>query len=87
MADLDAANAEIPDVIQAAGTREIPLSVIVNSVEHPISLVGVTDGFQQIRNLIIVRGRYFDQDDMTSESKVCQSPHFPVSRLAPILFA
>lgn len=71
MADLEAVKSEVPDVVQVAGTRDIPLSVVVNGSEHPIQLVGVTDGFQQIRNLVIVRGRYFDQDDMTSESKVC----------------
>jgi putative ABC transport system permease protein len=33
--------------------------------------VGVTEGFQQIRNLLILRGRFVDADDMSSRSRVC----------------
>src|ERR1700674_2486800 len=69
--DLAAVKAGIPQAKVAAGTRNIPLSMVVNGVEHAVSLVGVTEGFQQIRNLAILRGRYFDQDDMNSQSKVC----------------
>ena len=71
MADLQAIKASIPGVVQVAGTREIQMTVVIGGVEHPINLVGVTAGFQQIRNLQILRGRYFDDDDMTAQSKVC----------------
>ena len=71
LADRQAVQQGIPQVVETAGTREIPLVVVVGSIEHPISLVGVTDGFQQIRNLVVDRGRYFDEDDMASRSKVC----------------
>jgi len=47
------------------------MSVTVDGQEYPINLVGVTEGFQEIRKLVIVRGRYFDQDDMLTHSKVC----------------
>jgi len=70
LADMDAVKSA-PHVIEAAGTREIPLSMTVNGVTHPISLVGVTDGFQTIRNLLVLRGRYFDHDDLESRGKVC----------------
>jgi putative ABC transport system permease protein len=33
--------------------------------------VGVTDGYQAIRRLLILRGRYFDPGDMEMRSKVC----------------
>jgi putative ABC transport system permease protein len=71
MADLAAVRAGVPEVVQVAGTHDINTTVVVHGIEHPVNLVGVTDGFQQIRNLIISRGRYFDQQDMNSESKVC----------------
>jgi putative ABC transport system permease protein len=45
--------------------------VVVNGEEHPVSLVGVTEGFQQIRNLVVLRGSYFDPDDFNSRKKVC----------------
>jgi putative ABC transport system permease protein len=70
-ADMAAVKASIPEVVQVAGTHDINATVVAGGLEHPVSLVGVTEGFQQIRNLVIVRGRYFDQDDMNAESKVC----------------
>ena len=68
--DLEAARA-IPSVVEAAGTREYPMSMVVSAVERPVNLVGVTEGYQAIRRLLIVRGRYFDDADMLMRSKVC----------------
>src|ERR1700741_5273623 len=68
--DLQAAKA-IPNVLNVAGTRELEMSVVVNGVERPVHLVGVTEGFQAIRRLLILRGRYFDAADMEMRSKVC----------------
>ncbi len=61
----------IPQVVAVAGTREMRQAVIVAGVERPISFVGVTEGFQTIRRLVILRGRFFDADDMQSRSRVC----------------
>ncbi len=69
--DLEAVKRSVPQVIEAAGTHKIQMTVVVGGVERPVNLVGVTEGFQQIRNLVILRGRYFDSDDMGSRSKVC----------------
>ncbi len=71
LADLAAVKKGIPQVREAAGTRPIPMTVVVAGVERPITLVGVTEGFQAIRNLIVLRGRFLDADDMQSRSKVC----------------
>jgi putative ABC transport system permease protein len=68
--DLDAVKA-IPNVIQVAGTRELPLSVVAGGVELQVNLVGVTEGYQEIRRLLILKGRYFDSADMEMRSKVC----------------
>jgi len=68
--DLEAVKA-IPNVIEAAGTRELPMAVIAGGVERPVNLVGVTEGYQAIRRLLILRGRYFDAADMEMRSKVC----------------
>src|SRR6266850_5251765 len=70
LADLEALRS-IPSVIEAAGTRELPMAVIVGGVERPVSLVGVTEGYQAIRRLLVLRGRYFDPGDMEMRSKVC----------------
>jgi putative ABC transport system permease protein len=71
LADLDAVKQGIPQVVEVAGTRDINASVVVGGVEHPVNVVGVTSGFQKIRNLVVYRGRYFDQGDMDARSKVC----------------
>jgi len=68
--DLEAVKS-IPKVIAVAGDRELPMTLIVGGVERPVNLVGVTDGYQTIRRLLILRGRYFDASDMEMRSKVC----------------
>jgi len=70
-ADLNAIKETIPQLNQAAGTDDVPMTVVVGGKEHPINLVGVTEGFQQIRNLEILRGNYFGQDDLRSRRKIC----------------
>ena len=71
MNDLEAIRRAIPQVVQVAGTHDISMTVTSASVARPVSLVGVTPGFQQIRNLVITRGRYFDDGDFLTSSKVC----------------
>jgi putative ABC transport system permease protein len=43
--DMEAAKS-IPNVIQVAGTRELPMAVITGGAERPVSVVGVTDGIK-----------------------------------------
>jgi len=69
--DLDAVEADIADVPHVAGTHDIQMTVVAGGVERPVTLVAVTEGFEAIRNLLVVSGRYFDADDMQSHSKVC----------------
>jgi putative ABC transport system permease protein len=70
LADMEAVKS-IPNVIAVAGTREKPMTMVAGGVELPVNLVGVTEGYQTIRRLLIVRGRYFDAADMEMRSKVC----------------
>jgi putative ABC transport system permease protein len=69
--DLAAAKAQISDAQVVAGFNDLPMAVVVNGRTRPVRLIGVTDGYQQIRRLIILRGRYFDFADMEARSKVC----------------
>jgi len=71
LADLEAVRQDIPDVIRTAGTHDTQMTVVAGAVARPVAVVAVTEGFQQIRNLVVVTGRYFDHDDMRSHSKVC----------------
>lgn len=71
-ADLEAVKAGLPGVVvEAAGTNSVTMTVIVDGRERPINVVGVTEGFEHIRNLEILRGSYFGQDDLVSRTKVC----------------
>jgi len=70
-ADLEAIKSGVPQVVETAGTNDSPMTMVVNGKTHPIHLVGVTPGFDRIRRLLILRGRYFDDDDLATRSKVC----------------
>jgi len=71
LSDLAAVHDAVPGVVRVAGTHDVQMSVIAGGVERPVTLVAMTSEFQAIRNLLVTRGRYFDDDDMKSRSKVC----------------
>jgi putative ABC transport system permease protein len=70
LGDLEAAK-QLPHVVEAAGTHDMSGSVIINGQERAVSLIGVTEGFQKIRNLLILKGRFFDSVDLITASKGC----------------
>jgi putative ABC transport system permease protein len=69
--DMEAVKSAIPDVAQAAGTSDIQMSVVAQGVVRPVTLIGVTAGYQEIRRLVVLRGRYLDALDMETRSKTC----------------
>jgi len=71
LGDMDAVKEGIPGVVAVSGTRELPMTVVAAGAEVPVNLIGVTQGYQEIRRLVISRGRYFDSADMEMRSKVC----------------
>jgi putative ABC transport system permease protein len=71
LADMNAVKAAIPGVVAAAGISDMPMTVLAEGKTRPVALIGVTEGYQQIRKLVVLRGRYFDAQDMESRSKVC----------------
>jgi putative ABC transport system permease protein len=70
LGDMSAVRAAIPQAVEVAGTHDIPMTV-ASGGDYPVALVGVTAGFRRVRNLLILRGRYFDATDMESHAKVC----------------
>ncbi|MDT8068242.1 MAG: ABC transporter permease [Terriglobia bacterium] len=70
LGDLAAAK-QLPHVVEAAGTHDMSSSVVINGQERAVTLIGVTEGFQKIRNLLILKGRFFDSVDMQTASKAC----------------
>ncbi len=71
VADMDAVKAAIPNVVAVAGTRSVRTTVVTGSTTRNIALVGATEGFQFIRNLVVTDGRYLDSADISARSKVC----------------
>jgi putative ABC transport system permease protein len=69
--DLEAVRRDVPAVSEVAGTHDLQMAVVAGGVERPVTLVAVTEGFQRIRHLLVLTGRYFDHDDVKSHSKVC----------------
>jgi putative ABC transport system permease protein len=71
LSDLNAIQEGVPDIVQVSGTNDIPMDVVATRRVWPVRLIGVTQGFQQIRRLVISNGRYFDDADFSTVSKVC----------------
>lgn len=71
LGDLTAIREGVPQVVQVSGTNDIPMNVVADRKVRPVRLIGVTQGFQQIRKLVILQGRYFDDADFSTVSKVC----------------
>lgn len=69
LADMESLR-QIPAVTAVAGFSDMPMTVVVNARTKSVKLIGVTEGYQQIRRLIVLRGRYFDAGDMDGRSKV-----------------
>ncbi|MGC2210582.1 MAG: ABC transporter permease, partial [Candidatus Korobacteraceae bacterium] len=61
----------LPHVVEVAATSDMATSIVVNGHETPVALVGVTEGFQKIRNLLILEGRFFDDLDQETDAKGC----------------
>lgn len=71
LADMEAVKQTIPGVETVAGFSDMPMTVVVQSEARAAKLIGVTEGYQKIRRLVVLRGRYFDPGDMDGRSKVC----------------
>jgi putative ABC transport system permease protein len=69
--DMNAIKSEVRNVVTVAGTRSMQTTVVTGGVERSVALVGATEGFQAIRNLRILQGRFLDYDDMQDRNKVC----------------
>jgi putative ABC transport system permease protein len=71
LSDLTAARG-LPHVVEVAGVHDIGnTSIFLNGVEKQVTLVGVTVGFEKIRNLLVTQGRFFDDLDIESSAKAC----------------
>ena len=83
-ADLAAVKEGLPELVAgAAGTNTIPMTVSARGQERLVNLVGVTEDFERIRNLAVLRGSYFDEDEIATGSKVCLITEALARRMFP----
>jgi putative ABC transport system permease protein len=83
-ADLAAVKEGLPELVAgAAGTNTIPMTVSARGQERLVNLVGVTEDFERIRNLAVLRGSYFDEDEIATGSKVCLITEVLARRMFP----
>src|ERR1700675_11471 len=71
MEDMQAVKDTIPEVTQVSGISDLQLSVVAQGVVRPVTLIGVTPGYKEMRRLLVLRGRYLDSVDMETRSKMC----------------
>ena len=71
LADLKAIQNSLPAVRAVAGTYDAPIDYQIAGRPRHARLVGATSDFLRIRNLHILSGRYFDDEDFRALSKVC----------------
>src|SRR4029077_7945287 len=83
-ADLRVILPAVPLVTRVAGSYALHLVVAAGGAELPVTLVGVTDGFQEIRRLIVLRGRYLDEGDIEQHGKVCLLTELLANHLFPL---
>ncbi len=69
--DMEAIAANVPEAVAVMGFSDAPMTVIVQGQARPVRLIGVTENYQKIRKLIMMRGRYFDSGDRITGAKVC----------------
>src|SRR3984957_4416636 len=69
--DMQAVKDTIPEVAQVAAISDLQMSVVAQGVVRPVTLIGVTPGYREIRRLLVLRGRYLDSVDMEMRSKMC----------------
>jgi putative ABC transport system permease protein len=73
----------LPHISEVAGTYDLQTTVVVNGQVKPVALVGVTQGFQKIRNLLILQGRFFDDLDQSTGAKACLITQELAQKLPP----
>lgn len=68
LGDLDAVRL-VPGVARAAGSFDTQIAITTSGKQRTIQVVGVTEDFQQVRNLDVIKGRFLDSIDIDSAAR------------------
>ncbi len=81
LGDLNAIQRQIPGVHDAAPLVTSFPTIELEGVSYVISMIGTTPAYQTVRNIEVLRGRFINQEDERSRSKVCVVTELLAKRL------
>jgi len=71
VADIDAVRAQVPEVVSASPFMNLNERISVgNGKQQDILILGVYPEYRAVRNLSVLSGRFFDQEDYQARNKV-----------------
>jgi len=70
ISDLHAVREQVPGIVSASPVVPLDDHVSVGGRERDIRLLGVYPEYRWVRNLVVVTGRFFDEQDATARNKV-----------------
>ena len=68
--DETAIDAQVPSIQLSSPMLEMHDRISINGAEKQLLVLGVTPSYQQVRNLEVMSGRFFDEEDESSHTKV-----------------
>jgi len=71
LADVEAIRAAVPNLTAVSAIVLGRDRVVLESQYREVTIIGVNSGFRIIRNLRVLRGRFFDEDDDRLRNRVC----------------
>lgn len=69
--DVQAIRAKIPGVQSASPQLLSYPTLSLDGISRVVNLIGTTPEYRQVRNLLVVRGRFLDENDLRFRNKVC----------------
>ena len=71
LGDVNAILAQVPGVRSAAPLTLSYPTIVLEGLGQVVTLIGTTPEYRQVRNIEVIRGRFLDENDIRSRSKVC----------------
>jgi len=69
--DMRAVQGEVPGIKASSPMVEFHEAIgIGNGKQKDVTILGVSTGYEQVRNLLVLAGRFFDEQDQTGHEKV-----------------
>jgi putative ABC transport system permease protein len=81
--DIDVFKKQVPGIRAIAPVLGGGDTLYIGGKAQPVSVLGVTPAFKQVRNLVMVSGRFFSEHEEASGAKVCVITEELAQRLFP----